>query len=98
MLKSKLPLQSGFILGNLTIYQLPFHCNTSCQAFDSGKEARFVFYDTGKAFGRVWHPDFYINSCIEALARLINYPSDRKFKVLHFTGLSVVLVFHRAPF
>ncbi|MEW8545561.1 MAG: reverse transcriptase family protein [Candidatus Thiodiazotropha sp.] len=49
------PLQSGFIPGDSTTFQLlhTYHC--FCEAVDSGKEVRVVFCDISKAFDRVWH-------------------------------------------
>ncbi|MCG8046285.1 MAG: reverse transcriptase family protein [Candidatus Thiodiazotropha endolucinida] len=38
------PLQSGFIPGDSTTNQLTFLYNTFCQALDSGKEIRVVFF------------------------------------------------------
>ena len=49
------PLQSGFIQGDSTTYQLLHTYHTFCEAFDSGKETRVVFCDVSKAFDRVWH-------------------------------------------
>ena len=49
------PLQSGFIQGDSTTYQLLHTYNTLCEAVDSGKEIRVVFCDVSKAFDRVWH-------------------------------------------
>ena len=49
------PLQSGFIPGDSTTYQLVHTYHTFCEAIDSGKEVRVVFCDISKAFDRVWH-------------------------------------------
>ena len=35
--------------------QLTFLYNVFCQALDTNKEIRVVFYDISKAFDRVWH-------------------------------------------
>ncbi|MEW8186271.1 MAG: reverse transcriptase family protein, partial [Candidatus Thiodiazotropha endolucinida] len=49
------PLQSGFIRGDSTTYQLIHTYHSFCEAVDSGKEVRTVFCDISKAFDRVWH-------------------------------------------
>ena len=49
------PLQSGFVRGDSTTYQLIHTYHQFCQAVDSGKEVRAVFCDVSKAFDRVWH-------------------------------------------
>lgn len=49
------PLQSGFIHGDSTTYQLIDIYNSFIEAVDSGKEVRVVFCDISKAFDRVWH-------------------------------------------
>ena len=49
------PLQSGFVQGDSTTYQLLHTYYTFCEAVDRGKEVRAVFCDIGKAFDRVWH-------------------------------------------
>ena len=49
------PLQSGFIPGDSTTYQLLHTYHRFCEAVDSGKEVRVVFCDISKAFDRVWH-------------------------------------------
>ena len=48
-------MQSGFIPGDSTVNQLTFLYNTFSHTFDFEKEVRVVFYDTSKAFDRVWH-------------------------------------------
>ena len=40
-------LQSGFIPGDSTVYQLVDIYNTFCKALDEGKEVRAVFCDIG---------------------------------------------------
>ena len=49
------PLQSGFIQGDSTTYQLLHTYHNFCEAIDNGKEIRVVFCDISKAFDRVWH-------------------------------------------
>ena len=49
------PLQSGFLPGDSTVYQLVDIYDTICSAMDEGKEVRCVFCDIQKAFDRVWH-------------------------------------------
>ena len=49
------PLQSGFVQGDSTTYQLLHTYHTFCEAVDNGKEVRVVFCDISKAFDRVWH-------------------------------------------
>ena len=48
-------LQSGFIPGDSTVYQLDDIYNTFCKSLDEGKEVRAVFCDISKAFDRVWN-------------------------------------------
>ena len=50
-----MPLQSGFIQGDSTSYQLLHTYHTFCEEVDSGKEIKVVFCDVSKAFDRVWH-------------------------------------------
>ena len=47
------PLQSGFVQGDSTTYQLLHTYHTFCEAVDKGKEVRAVFCDISKAFDRV---------------------------------------------
>ncbi|MCG7875096.1 MAG: reverse transcriptase family protein [Candidatus Thiodiazotropha endolucinida] len=49
------PLQSGFVQGDSTTYQLLHTYHKICEAVDRGKEVRAVFCDISKAFDRVWH-------------------------------------------
>ena len=49
------PHQSGFIKGDSTTYQLLHLYNSFCEAVDSGKEVRVIFFDISKAFDRVCH-------------------------------------------
>ena len=48
------PLQSGFVHGDSTTYQLLDIYHTFCEAVDRGKEVRAGFCDVSKAFERVW--------------------------------------------
>ena len=48
-------LQSGFLHGDLTTYQLLHTYNLFFEAVDNGKEVRAVFCDIRKAVDRVWH-------------------------------------------
>ena len=59
------PLQSGFKHGDSTNFQLIHTYHSFCEAVDSGKEVRAVFFDISKAFDRVWHKGLlYKLSCI----------------------------------
>ena len=49
------PLQSGFVSGDSTTFQLLHTYHMFCEAVDNGKEVRAVFCDISKAFDRVWH-------------------------------------------
>ena len=49
------PLQSGFMHGDSTNYQLLHTYHQFCEAVDDGKEVRAVFCDISKAIDRVWH-------------------------------------------
>ena len=42
--------------------QLTFLYNILCQTLDANKEIRIVFCEINKAFGRVWHAVYYVNS------------------------------------
>ena len=46
---------SEFIHGDSTVNQLTYLYHIFCEALDSGKEARAVFFDISKAFDHVWH-------------------------------------------
>ena len=48
-------MQSRFVQGDSTTYQLLHTYHNFCEAVDRGKEARTVFCDISKAFDRVWH-------------------------------------------
>ena len=81
------PLQSGFVRGDSTTYQLSDIYNTFCEAVDSGKEVRVVFCDISKAFDRVWHDGLLFKlSSIGISGRLLywfrNYLADRKQRVV----------------
>ena len=49
------PLQSGFVSGDSTTFQLLHTYHMFCEAVDNGKEVRAVFCGISKAFDRVWH-------------------------------------------
>ena len=49
------PLQSGFVSGDSTTFQLLHTYHMFFEAVDNGKEVRAVFFDISKAFDRVWH-------------------------------------------
>ena len=49
------PLQSGFVPGDSTTFQLLHTYHMFCEAVDNGKEFQTVFCDISKAFDRVWH-------------------------------------------
>ena len=48
-------LQSGFMPGDSTGYQLISLYNVIAKALDEGEEVRAVFCDVSKAFDKVWH-------------------------------------------
>ena len=48
-LYSCISIQSGFVQGDSTTYQLLHTYHTFCEAVDSGKEVRAVFCDISKA-------------------------------------------------
>lgn len=48
-------LQSGFVQGDSTRYQLLHTYQKICAAVDSHKEVRAVFCDLSKASNTVWH-------------------------------------------
>ena len=48
-------LQSGFIPGDSTVYQLTYLYDSFSHALEFGNEVRVVFCDISKAFDRVWH-------------------------------------------
>ena len=85
------PLQSGFIPGDSTVYQLTYLYDTFFHALDSGKEVRVVFCDISKAFDRVWHASLIQKlkaAGIEGslLNWFIDYRSNRKQRVT-FSGV-----------
>ncbi len=49
------PLQSGFIPGDSTTFQLIDLHNFVSKSLDKGKEVRTVYCDISKAFDKVWH-------------------------------------------
>ncbi|MCG7875203.1 MAG: reverse transcriptase family protein [Candidatus Thiodiazotropha endolucinida] len=81
------PLQSGFVQGDSTTYQLLHTYHTFCEAVDSGKEVRAVFCDISKAFDRVWHKGLLhklwgIGCSNEILKWFSNYLSGRRQRVV----------------
>ena len=81
------PLQSGFIRGDSTTYQLLHTYHTICEAVDRGKEVRVVFCDISKAFDRVWHRGLLHKlkgiGCSEHLLQWFkSYLSDRRQRVV----------------
>ena len=48
-------LESGFIPGDSTVYQLVDIYNTFCHFLDQDKEVKAVFCGKSNAFDRVWH-------------------------------------------
>ncbi|MEW8546213.1 MAG: reverse transcriptase family protein [Candidatus Thiodiazotropha sp.] len=80
-------LQSGFIPGDSTTYQLLHTYHQFCEAVDSGKEVRVVFCDISKAFDRVWHKGLLHKlSCLGISGSLLNwfssYLSNRRQRVV----------------
>ena len=47
--------QSGFMLGDSTVYQLVHLYHIFSEAIDKQKSIRVVFCDISKAFDRLWH-------------------------------------------
>ena len=81
------PLQSGFVRGDSTTYQLIHTYHQFCQAVDSGKEVRAVFCDVSKAFDRVWHRGLLHKlagiGCSEFIIKWFSsYLSDRRQRVM----------------
>ena len=81
------PLQSGFIPGDSTTFQLIHTYHTICEAVDSGNEVRVVFCDIRKAFDRVWLRGLIyklkILGCSERLLKWFSsYLSDRRQRVV----------------
>ena len=81
------PLQSGFVQGDSTTFQLIHTYHQFCQAVDSGKEVRPVFCDISKAFDRVWHRGQLHKlagiGCSESIVQWISsYLSNRKQRVV----------------
>ena len=101
------PLQSGFIQGDSTTYQLLHTYHTFCEAVDSGKEIRVVFCDVSKAFDSVWHRGLLHKlktiGCSEKVTQWIaSYLSGRRQRVVingqSFEWASFLQEFHRDPF
>ena len=81
------PLQSGFIPGDSTTFQLLHTYHMFCEAVDSGKEVRVVFCDISKAFDRVWHRGLIHKlrdmGCSESLLKWFkSYLSNRRQRVV----------------
>lgn len=77
------PFQSGFVPQDSTVNQLTYLYNTFCQALDSGKEVRAIFFDISKAFDRVWHRGLLskLRACgfsQNSLSLLTDYLTDRR--------------------
>ena len=81
------PLQSGFVHGDSTTYQLLHTYHQFCEAVDNGKEVRAVFCDISKAFDRVWlkgllHKLRGIGCSEKKLLWFSSYLSDRRQRVV----------------
>ena len=81
------PLQSGFVHGDSTTYQLLHTYHQFCEAVDNGKEVRAVFCDISKAFDRVWHKGLLhklrgIGCSEKILLWFSSYLSDRRQRVV----------------
>ncbi|MCG8111690.1 MAG: reverse transcriptase family protein, partial [Candidatus Thiodiazotropha taylori] len=81
------PLQSGFIKGDSTTFQLIHTYHSFCEAVDSGKEVRTIFCDISKAFDRVWHRGLLHKlssiGCSNSVVRwFLSYLSGRKQRVV----------------
>ncbi|MCG8077783.1 MAG: reverse transcriptase family protein, partial [Candidatus Thiodiazotropha taylori] len=81
------PLQSGFVQGDSTTYQLLHTYHKICEAVDGGKEVRAVFCDISKAFDRVWHKGLLhklqgIGCSGNTLRWFSSYLSNRKHRVV----------------
>ena len=83
------PLQSGFVKGDSTTYQLFHTYHQFCEAVDNGKEVRAVFYDIrlSKAFDRVWYKGLLHKlrgiGCSEKVSLwFISYFPDRRQSVV----------------
>ena len=49
------PFQSGFILGDSTVYQLISLYDDFCRSLDDRVTTQAIFFDISKAFDKVWH-------------------------------------------
>ena len=81
------PLQSSFIPGDSTTFQLLHTYHMFCEAVDSAKEVRVVFCDISKAFDRVWHRGLIHKlrdmGCSESLLKWFkSYLSNRRQRVV----------------
>ena len=85
-------LQSGFLSGHSSVFQLIDIYYQICQSFDSKQYTCMVFCDISKAFDRVWHKGLLFKleqNCIKGdLLKLIsNYLSERIQRV--YVGSSI---------
>ena len=85
-------LQSGFLSGHSSVFQLIDIYNQMCQSFDSKQYTCMVFCDISKAFDRVWHTGLLFkleqNGIKGDLLKWIsNYLSERSQRV--FVGSSI---------
>ena len=81
------PVQSGFIQGDSTTFQLLHTYHSFLEAVDSGKEVRVVFCDISKAFDRVWHKGLLHKlACMRISGSLLqwfqSYLSNRRQRVV----------------
>ena len=81
------PLQSGFVQGDSTTFQLIHTYHQFCQAVHSGKEVRALLCDISKAFDRVWHRGLLHKlagiGCSESIVQWFSsYLSNRKQRVV----------------
>ena len=81
------PLQSGFVSGDSTTFQLLHTYNMFCEAVDNGKEVRAVFCGISKAFDTVWHKGLLpklrgIGCSGKVLSWFFSYLSGRRQRVV----------------
>ena len=70
-------LQSGFMPGDSTVYQLVDVYNTFCKALDEGKEVRAIFCDISEPFDRVWHEGLLFKLSLAGIkGQLLDWFSD----------------------
>ena len=87
------PLQSGFMPGDSTVNQVTGIYHEKCKALHDGLEFRAVFFDTSKAFDKVWHKGllFKLNRVgihSKLLSWFSNYLSNRLQRVILPGGVS----------